>query len=46
MDGHASIRAIRKISPEAKIVAVSGLAEEDKLAKIEYSTDYGCKFII
>ncbi|NJD52925.1 MAG: PAS domain S-box protein [Candidatus Methanoperedens sp.] len=35
MDGHASIRAIRKINPEVKIIAVSGLAEKDKLAKIE-----------
>jgi CheY-like chemotaxis protein len=34
MDGHASIRAIRKIKPEVKIIAVSGLAEKDKLAKI------------
>jgi CheY-like chemotaxis protein len=31
MDGHASIRAVRKINPEVKIIAVSGLAEEDKL---------------
>ncbi|NJD53842.1 MAG: PAS domain S-box protein [Candidatus Methanoperedens sp.] len=35
MDGHASIRAIRKINPEVKIIAASGLAEKDKLAKIE-----------
>jgi len=34
MDGHASIRAIRKINSEVKIIAVSGLAEKDKLAKI------------
>ncbi|MCX9087939.1 MAG: PAS domain S-box protein [Candidatus Methanoperedens sp.] len=34
MDGYASIRAIRKINPEVKIIAVSGLAEKDKLAKI------------
>ncbi len=34
MDGHASIRAIRKINPGVKIIAVSGLAEKDKLAKI------------
>ncbi len=35
MDGEASIRAIRKINPEAKVIVVSGLAEKDKLAKIE-----------
>jgi two-component system, cell cycle sensor histidine kinase and response regulator CckA len=34
MDGHASIRAIRRINPGIKIIAVSGLAEKDKLAKI------------
>lgn len=34
MDGHASIRAIRKINPGIKIIAVSGLAEKNKLAKI------------
>ena len=34
MDGYASIRAISKINPEVKIIAVSGLAEKDKLAKI------------
>lgn len=34
MDGHASIRAIRKINPGVKIITVSGLAEKDKLAKI------------
>ncbi len=34
MDGHASIRAIHKINPEVKVIAVSGLAEKDKLAKI------------
>jgi PAS domain S-box-containing protein len=35
MDGEASIRAIRKINPEVKVIVVSGLAEKDKLAKIE-----------
>ncbi|MGB8217227.1 MAG: PAS domain S-box protein [Candidatus Methanoperedens sp.] len=35
MDGMAGIRAIRKINPEVKIIIVSGLAEKDKLAKIE-----------
>jgi len=34
MDGHTTIKAIRKISPGVKIIAVSGLAEKDKLAKI------------
>jgi two-component system cell cycle sensor histidine kinase/response regulator CckA len=34
MDGKASIRAIRKINPEIKIITVSGLVEKDKLAKI------------
>jgi len=34
MDGHASIRAIRRINPMVKIIAVSGLAEKDKLEKI------------
>ncbi len=33
MDGHASIRAIHKINPEVKVIAVSGLAEKDKHAK-------------
>ncbi len=31
MDGHASIKAIRKINHEVKIIAVSGLAEKEKL---------------
>ncbi len=35
MDGEASIRAIRKINPEVKVIVVSGLAEKEKLAKIE-----------
>ncbi|VVB55339.1 Chemotaxis protein CheY [uncultured archaeon] len=34
MDGQASIRAIRKINPEVKIIAVSGLTEKDRLAKV------------
>ncbi len=34
MDGHASIRAIRKINPEVKIIAVSGLAENDRLKNV------------
>jgi len=35
MDGHASIRAIRKINPGVKVIVVSGLADIDKIAKIE-----------
>ncbi|MGB8217232.1 MAG: PAS domain S-box protein [Candidatus Methanoperedens sp.] len=34
MDGEGSIRAIRKINHGVKIIAVSGLAEKDRLAKI------------
>jgi CheY-like chemotaxis protein len=34
MDGEESIRGIRKINPEVKIIAVSGLAEKDRLANI------------
>jgi PAS domain S-box-containing protein len=34
MDGSASIREIHKINPDVKIIAVSGLTEKDKLAKI------------
>jgi two-component system cell cycle sensor histidine kinase/response regulator CckA len=39
MDGHASIRAIRKINQRVKIIAVSGLAEKDKLRNIEGTTN-------
>ncbi len=35
MDGYASIKAIRKINPQVKVIVVSGLAEKDKLVKIE-----------
>ncbi|NJD78792.1 MAG: response regulator [Candidatus Methanoperedens sp.] len=35
MDGEASIRAIHRINPEVKVIVVSGLAEKDKVAKIE-----------
>ncbi len=35
MDGEASIRAIRKINNRVKVIVVSGLAEEDKLARVE-----------
>jgi two-component system, cell cycle sensor histidine kinase and response regulator CckA len=34
MDGQTSIRTIRKINPEVKIIAVSGLADKDRLANI------------
>ncbi len=34
MDGHASIKAIRKINPEVRIIASSGLSEKDKLMKV------------
>ncbi len=34
MDGSASIREIRKINPDTKIIAVSGLTEKDKLSKV------------
>ncbi len=41
MDGHASIRAIRKINPEVKIISVSGLAEKDKLKNVaEYTNAF------
>ncbi len=42
MDGQASIRAIRKINPEIKIIAVSGLAGNDRLANI---ADYTNAFL-
>jgi two-component system cell cycle sensor histidine kinase/response regulator CckA len=42
MDGEESIQAIRKINPEIKIIAVSGLAEEDKLKKV---SDYTNAFL-
>jgi nitrogen-specific signal transduction histidine kinase/CheY-like chemotaxis protein len=35
MDGSASIRELRKANPEIKIIAVSGLTEKDKLAKVD-----------
>jgi CheY-like chemotaxis protein len=34
MDGSTSIRELHKINPELKIIAVSGLTEKDKLAKV------------
>jgi len=39
MDGEASIRTIRKINPEVKIIAVSGLAEKDKLKNVADNTN-------
>ncbi len=39
MDGHASIRAIRRINPGIKIIAVSGLAEKDKLKNVADNTN-------
>jgi two-component system cell cycle sensor histidine kinase/response regulator CckA len=42
MDGQASIRAIRKINPEVKIISVSGLTEKDRLANI---ADYTKAFL-
>jgi DNA-binding NtrC family response regulator len=34
MDGPASIRALYKIDPQVKIIAVSGIRESDKLTEI------------
>jgi two-component system cell cycle sensor histidine kinase/response regulator CckA len=34
MDGSASIRELRKVNPEIKIIAVSGLTEKDKLTEV------------
>ncbi len=34
MDGPASIRALRSVNPQVKVIAVSGLNEDDKLAEI------------
>jgi two-component system cell cycle sensor histidine kinase/response regulator CckA len=35
MDGPASIRELCKANPEVKVIAVSGLTEKDKLAKVD-----------
>jgi PAS domain S-box-containing protein len=35
MDGTSCIRELRKVNPEVKIIAVSGLTEKDKLAKVD-----------
>ncbi len=42
MDGHASIRAIQRLNPEVKIIAVSGLTEKDRLTKL---ADYTNAFL-
>jgi len=34
MDGSMSIRELRKANPEVKIIAVSGLTQKDKIAKV------------
>ncbi|SNQ60025.1 PAS domain-containing hybrid sensor histidine kinase/response regulator [Candidatus Methanoperedens nitratireducens] len=39
MDGQASIRAIRRVNPQVKIIAVSGLTEKDRLAKVAELTN-------
>ncbi|MFZ3169509.1 MAG: PAS domain S-box protein [Candidatus Methanoperedens sp.] len=39
MDGEASIRTIRKINPGVKIIAVSGIAEKDKLKNVAHNTN-------
>ena len=41
MDGPTSCRAIHRISPDAKIIAVSGLTDKDRLARVaEYSNAF------
>ncbi len=40
MDGSISIRELHKINPELKIIAVSGLTEKDKLAKVDETHEY------
>lgn len=42
MDGQTSGRAIRRINPGAKIIAVSGLADKDRFAKVD---DYSNAFL-
>jgi two-component system CheB/CheR fusion protein len=39
MDGEASIRAIRKINPEVKVIVFSGVAEKDKLKDVADNTN-------
>ncbi|MCX9011250.1 MAG: MEDS domain-containing protein [Candidatus Methanoperedens sp.] len=41
MDGPSSIRALRKINPGVKIIAVSGLTENSKLTKITGDNVHG-----
>jgi len=40
MDGLASIRELHKINPRIKVIAVSGLTEKDKLAKVDEAHVY------
>ncbi len=40
MEGSISIRELHKINPELKIIAVSGLTETDKLAKVDEAHEY------
>ncbi len=40
MDGLASIRELHKINPGIKVIAVSGLTEKDKLAKVDEAHVY------
>jgi two-component system cell cycle sensor histidine kinase/response regulator CckA len=35
MDGSASIQELRKVNPEVKIIAISGLTEKDKITKVD-----------
>lgn len=40
MDGLTSIRELHKINPGIKVIAVSGLTEKDKLAKVDEAHVY------
>ena len=40
MDGLASIRELHKINPRIKVIAVSGLTEKDRLAKVDEAHVY------
>ncbi|MGE5445080.1 MAG: response regulator transcription factor [Ignavibacteriales bacterium] len=43
MDGLAAIRALYKIDPQVKVIAVSGLIGNDKLAEVtDTKVDYFC----
>ena len=35
MDGLALIRALRELDPQAKVIAVSGLASQDKIDEVK-----------